>query len=150
VHFPDDLRERYPKLAADRKSRLWTRGDRYFVELPDGRGSWGRDEAGRVWIAPTASAGARFDPDEVPGIFRDFFEVRTVQLPRLLDELLSDCDLAWTTADPGRSRGDRKIVATRRAPNGSSLLGAEVDVAANSSVITRLAVTRQFLLHTVT
>src|SRR5262249_29424375 len=121
VHFPDDLRERYPKLAANRKSRLWTRGDRYFVELPDGRGSWGRDEAGRVWIAPTASAGARFDADEVPGILREFFEVRTVQLPRLLDELLSDWDLAWTTADPGRSRGDRKIVATRWAPNGSSL-----------------------------
>jgi hypothetical protein len=150
VHFPDDLRERYPKLAADRKSRLWTRGDRYFVELPDGRGSWGRDEMGRVWITPTSNAGARFDPEEVPGILREFFEVRTVQLPRLLDELLSDCDLAWTPTDPGRSRGDRKIVATKRTPNGSALLGAEVDIAADSNVITRLAVTRQTFLHKVT
>jgi len=150
VRFPDDLRERYPKLAADRKSRLWTRGDRYFVELPDGRGSWGRDEMGRVWITPTSNAGARFDTGELPQTLHEFFEVRTVHLPRLLSEVLANCELTWADTDQGRRASTRRVAAKSLLPKGGLVHRAEIDVAADSNVITRLAVTRETLWHQVT
>src|SRR5204862_6957502 len=114
VRMPEELQERYPELARDRKSRLWTRGDRYFVEWPDRPGAWGRDEDGRVWVAPTPFAAARFDPDEIPEAMRDFFAVRAVQLPQLLDELLAGANLRWRPTDPGRPKGARHLTSQNK------------------------------------
>ncbi len=52
-----------PNLPQVRQTRLWTRGDRFWVESvrPDQRWAWGRDEANRFWIAFGPHAAVRFE-----------------------------------------------------------------------------------------
>src|SRR5438552_1541758 len=86
------LRRQFPRLDFRHEARLWTRGDRYWVEPAfAGKGVWGRDEHGRAWVVPSPSAGLRYDADELPESLALFFEVRAVRLPTLLDEVLRDC-----------------------------------------------------------
>src|SRR5262249_39180667 len=58
---------RFPFLAVQRKAKLWTRGDRFFLESEANghRTAWGRDDQGRVWVALGPKVGLIFDSDEV-------------------------------------------------------------------------------------
>ena len=76
--------------AAGSLTRLWTRGDRFWVESvrPEQRWAWGRDEAGRFWIAFGPHTAVRMDAEEVPGWLNvylrpPFSQRRTVARRRL-------------------------------------------------------------------
>jgi hypothetical protein len=129
-----------PWLNSDQPSRLWTRGDRYVTELAGGRRAWGRDEQGRVWIAPSPYAAARFGPDEVPEALKNFFDVRAVRLPQVLDEFLKECDL---TARPDDNKSIRRIAAVPRTDVRTALHRAEVDVNPKSNAVERLMIEHQ-------
>ena len=49
-------------------TRLWTRGDRFWVESarPGQRWAWGRDEANRFWVAFGPHTAVSLEADEVP------------------------------------------------------------------------------------
>lgn len=141
VAVPPDVRKQFPRFDFDRESRLWTRGDRYFVELPNGNGVWGRDEQNRVWFVPTPDAGARFDDNEVPAVFREFLNVRAVRLDELLDEVLAECELTSSTKDDVPS--DIRRVFAIGQNDERWLRHAVIDVDKETNVIRRLAIDRQ-------
>ena len=60
------LQEAYPMTTQARLTRLWTRGDRFWLESvhPQQRWAWGRDDRGNVWMALGSARGIRFGPDE--------------------------------------------------------------------------------------
>lgn len=141
VEMPPEVRKLFPRVDFDRESRVCTRGDRYFVELPNGRGHWGRDEMKRVWFVPNADGGARFDDAEVPAIFREFLSIRAVNLAELLDEVLAECDLS-SANNVEVPEGVRRVYAVSRDP-ARSLRGAVIDVEKGTNMVRRLALDRQ-------
>lgn len=136
-----EVQKRFPRVEFDLESRLWTRGDRYFVELPKGRGTWGRDEAKRVWFVPTPDVAARFDDDEVPAAFREFLDIRAVNLSDLLDEVLAECDLSWANNVETPDDVRRVYAVSRDAAR--SLRGAVIDVEYATNTVRRLSLDRQ-------
>jgi hypothetical protein len=132
--------------TAEHPGRLWTRGDRFVTELAGGRRAWGRDEQGRVWIAPTPDAAARFDPDEIPEALKEYLEVRAVRLPQLLDEFLKDCEL---TTRPDDTKAVRRIEAVPRSEARTTLRRAEIDVDAKTNAVERLMIERRLPAATV-
>lgn len=101
------LVRRFPLLTAPRSTRLWTRGDRYLIEAatPAGRVvAWGRDEAGRVWLAPSRRLGLLYEPDELTQPLRVAGDLFGMQVDRLLGETLARFRLTRDPADPYRVR----------------------------------------------
>jgi hypothetical protein len=141
VEIPPEVRKHFPRFDFDRESRLWTRGDRYFVELPNGHSFWGRDEAKRVWFVPTPDAAVQFDDDEVPAVLQEFLNIRAVNLADLLAEVLADCDLTWAN-NVDVANDVRRVYAVGRDPS-RSLRGAVIDVDKDTNVVRRLAIDRQ-------
>lgn len=60
------LQERKRQPAAVVENRLWTRGDRCWIETRSAgqKVAWGHDEQGQVWFALSPQVGVRFDPAE--------------------------------------------------------------------------------------
>lgn len=102
-------------LDGGRTVTICTRGDRFFVEPGfGGKGAWGREANGRVWIAPLRNdAAARFDDAELPPQIRDAMKIRSLELAPLLDEVLKDFDLSWSEP-PARDAATFGVTAKRR------------------------------------
>ena len=82
--------------AHSQTTRLWTRGDRFWIEStnPQSRWAWGRDERGGVWLAfGVVSRGVRLDPDEVPRSLEQASDLYSMQLETLLSNIRRDFTL---------------------------------------------------------
>ena len=104
------------------EARIWTRGDRFFMEtvLPNGRTSaWGRDAEGRVWFATPAGAGFRFEAHEVPPPLARMCDTRSMNLDTLLSQVLADFELQRKDAAPSlrvveaRPRPEQRFIPLR-------------------------------------
>jgi hypothetical protein len=133
-------------IVRPRKTRLWTRGDRFWIESDIGPRhlNWGRDESGRLWLALTPHRGLRFEWAEVPPAVALRCDVLSVRLETLLGEVLTDFDLKTDPAEANIIRvtprpGDRRILR-------EAIL--EVDPA--SKVLKRLELTRTLAGRTIT
>jgi len=75
----------------DRVSRLWTRGDQFWMESFQGRGkwAWGRDETGGIWMALGEHRGIRIEKDEVPRWLEMMSDVQSMKLETLLSDVLT-------------------------------------------------------------
>jgi len=133
-------------LDSGRTVSLCTRGDRFVVEPGlGGRGAWGSDGKGRVWIAPTRDAAARFDETELPPAVRDVVRIRGLEIGTLLDEVLKDYDLAWAE-EPVREAPTFAVVATRRnAPIPGQIRSADLVVEKDTRMIRSLVLKRQLI-----
>lgn len=137
IDFPPPLKDRFPLLAdTGRRQTVWTSGDNFVVSPGfTGQGAWGRDHLGRVWVAPSREAAARFTPDELPPVLKDAVAVRGLELDTLLGELLADYDLTWAADD--------RISAT---PRGSvrplGVLSADIRLDQATPVIRQLTLRR--------
>ncbi len=91
-----------PMTDQVRLTRLWTRGDRFWVESvhPRERWAWGRDGRERFWIAFGPKRALRLEPDEVPGWLDLCCDLYGLRVDEVLDSVLSKCDLEWV-ATPG-------------------------------------------------
>src|SRR5207302_1113737 len=71
-----------PNLPMARTTRLWTRGDRFWVESarPGDRWAWGRDQANRIWIAFGPHTALSFDADEVPEWLNLFCDLHSLNV----------------------------------------------------------------------
>lgn len=145
VDFPPPLKGLFPLLADDgRPNRVWTRGDE-FVVVPGftGRGAWGGDASGRVWVAPSHEAAARFTLDELPQKLKEAVTVRGMQLDTLLGELLADYDLSWGEAPSPAGDADR-ITATPREKVGLlGVVSADITVDRSSRAVRKLILRRK-------
>jgi hypothetical protein len=116
VIFPPEVRAKFPLVAdGNRNAIVCTRGNQLVVEPGlGGWGAWGRDEHGRVWVAPTPDAAARFDENEVPPALREAATIRGLELHTLLDHVLIDFDLDWSGTTGVPDSGPYQLVASRR------------------------------------
>lgn len=134
-------------LDSGRTVSLCTRGGRFVVEPGlGGRGAWGRDGSGRVWIAPTRDAAARFDEAELPNAVRDAVRIRGLEIGSLLDEVLKDFDLAWTEP-PVRGTATTSVTATRRGIVGPGQIhSADLVIETNTKLIRSLVLRRRLII----
>ena len=88
------------------ETRLWTRGDRCWIETRAGEKSvtWGHDEQRRVWFALAPDTGVLFQPDEARermaqarSVMSQFFTARGMKPPfdfaKCFDRLALACEL---------------------------------------------------------
>lgn len=140
-----ELLEEGAPAVAPRVTRLWTRGDRFWIESVNSRlrWAWGRDDQGRVWMAFTPRRAVRMEPDETPRWLGLYCDLLTLQPEKLLSEVLQHFDL---TREPGESPGTQVVRATRKMPLVQSTLRAAVlEIDSETKALRRLTVERQRL-----
>jgi hypothetical protein len=145
LDFPDDG---LPRLARPRRTRLWTRGDRFWIESDVGPRhlNWGRDPGGTLWLALSPHHGMRFDLDEVPEAVAFRCDVLSVRLETLLGELPRNFVLR---SEPGPHA--TTIIRTERKPGRRPILQeAELEVDDETTVVRRMVLTRQLFGHSIT
>lgn len=131
-----------PSAPPPRVIRLWTRGDRIWVESvqPQRRWAWGRDGAGNVWMAFGGHRGLRFTRDEVPPWLALGCDVFAMRVEILLNDVLRDFDLRRTTAEvPATQVVTATLKPGHTHPN---LRQARIDIDAETKVIRRLVLVR--------
>lgn len=91
------------RLPATFESRLWTRGDRFWIETRTGERSvaWGREARGAIWFALSSELGVRLEADEVGERLALHCELRALQVESLLHTVLTDFDLRREPGGPG-------------------------------------------------
>jgi len=96
--------DRFPRFRQTREHRLWTRGDRFYLESVNPeffKWAWGRDEQGRVWVALNGKEGYRFEPGEVRENVGFLVDLLGMKAETLLDDVLRHFDLIRENAEPG-------------------------------------------------
>lgn len=139
------LEQSYPMMRKSHVTRLWTRGDRYWIESVNlqQRFAWGRDEKGDLWIALGTQRGLRFGSDEIPLWLKHSAEVYSMRVDHLLDEMLRDFDLVREPIPAGQPSSTIVITATlkpgRRHP---ALGGARIEFDGETKVVRKLVLDR--------
>ncbi|AMV25662.1 hypothetical protein VT84_14790 [Gemmata sp. SH-PL17] len=147
IELPPRLREAFPLLALDTSPRiLCTRGDRFYVQPGfGGRGSWGSDGSGRVWVAPTTEGAVAFDESELPVALRNAVKIHELEVGSLLDEVLADFDLTWAEP-PARDADTYSVTAVRRGDvRPLQIASAELVIEKQTKVVRSLVVRRKAL-----
>ncbi len=133
-------------VVRPRQTRLWTRGDRFWIESDIGLRhlNWGRDESGGLWLAFAPHRGLRFESSELPPAIALRCDVLSVRLETLLGEVLTDCDLKTDPDNPS-------IIRARPKPNRRRILReAILEVDPETKVLKRLELTRTLAGRTIT
>jgi hypothetical protein len=143
VPAPGGAFARFPLLSRPRQTRLWTRGDRFWLESADPRRhwAWGRDEHGTVWLALGPGEGLRYDPDEVPEGVAVACDVLGMRVETLLGEVLRDFDLRREPADPGATTWRVRAEPKPGRPH-PALRSALLEIDAETRVLRRLVLER--------
>jgi hypothetical protein len=140
--LPDELA---PLASQWPTTRLWTRGDRFWIEStnPRARWAWGRDEKGGIWMASGQGYGIRFDPDETPRWLSTTCDVFSMQMETLLDEVLRNFELL---REPAPAAAGSASIAIRAEPRPGRphprIGGAVLEIDAETRVVRRLVLNR--------
>jgi hypothetical protein len=124
--------------------RLWTRGDRIWIESvqPQRTWAWGRDDSGNVWMAFGPHRAIRFARDEVPPWLALGCDILAMRLETLLDEVQRDFDLERTADVAGMPMTQVVTATLKPGHRHPSLRQARIEIDAESKVIRRLVLTR--------
>jgi hypothetical protein len=135
-----------PTIARPSRTRLWTRGDRFWVESDIGirHLNWGRDESGGLWLAYTPHRGLRFEMADVPPAVALRCDVLSVRLETLLGEVLTDFDLKTDPESPNIIRATPRLGLRR------ILREAVLEIDPATKVLKRLELTRTIAGRTIT
>jgi hypothetical protein len=131
-----------------RQTRLWTRGDRFWVESvrPEQRWAWGRDEANRFWIAFGPHTAVQMDADEIPFWLNVYCDLHSLNFEKWFGEVLNRFELSREakTGDADSSTIVVRARAKARAsmPQHSYVGSAELEIDAETKVIRRMVVRR--------
>lgn len=131
----------FSRRAVPWESTLWVRDDR-FVQIYDSEGDtmvWGRNAQGAVWFTISGRAAAIFEADEIPDLLQEVCDLRTLQLPTLLESLLHDYDLQYMS----RENGDKAILARPSSQTGNAKFGTvEIEIDPQSLLVRRVTLER--------
>jgi len=122
-------------------STLWVRGNCFTQTFDADAGQliWGRNGRGAVWFSMSGKSAAVFESDEVPEPLADACELRTLQLPTLLETLLRDYDLKYSS----RNSRTNRILARPRSATASTKYGTiEIDIDPKSLLVQRVTLER--------
>jgi hypothetical protein len=135
-----------PIVPQVRQTRLWTRGDRFWVESvrPDQRWAWGRDEVNRFWIAFGPRVAVRLDADEVPSGLGLFCDLHALNVERWLGEVLDHFELTRETkpADASTIVVHARAQADAPAAPFPVVKSADFEIDAETRVVRRMVVRR--------
>jgi hypothetical protein len=132
-------------LAPRRVDRLWTRGDRFFIESSNDRyrWAWGQDETGAVWLASGRRRGLRLEPSEVPPWLRSLCDTHSMEFETLLGQLLENFHLTWEGSDSTTLPQTHVIHAIRKpGQREGRVVRARLEIDVETKVIRRLVVRR--------
>lgn len=125
-------------------TRLWTRGDRFWIESanPNQRWAWGRDERGGVWLAfgVVQSRGVRLDPDEVPRSLEQASDLYSMQLETLLSNIRRDFTLTREPLPDGP--GVLISAALKPGRHSPTLRSATLELDAETKVVRKVVLNR--------
>jgi hypothetical protein len=151
VPEPDGVLSRYPQFAQPRETRLWTRGDRFWIEStnPEKRWAWGREDQGRLWLSLDGKRGVSFDKaelmehDEMFQAVNITCEMFSMRVETLLDEVLAGFNLQRDKTETIGSVATHRIHAELK-PGASSprLRSALLEIDAETRVLRRLVLQR--------
>jgi len=130
------------KLLVNRVDRLWTRGDRFFIESSSEnyRWVWGQDETGDAWLALNRRVGLRLDVDELPNWLSTICELLSMRVDALLEDVLQGFYLNRDSSD------DPSVYIVRATPKSDRQhrwiqeVVMEIDV--GTKVLRRVSITR--------
>jgi hypothetical protein len=137
-----------PASTQVRQTRLWTRGDRFWVESvrPEQRWAWGRDEGNRFWIAFGPHTAVRLEAGEVPFWLRVHCDLHSLNFEKWLGEVLARFELTRETK-PGDA--DSSTIVVRATAKGRpavaqypTVSSAELEIDAQTRVVRRMVVRR--------
>ncbi len=134
-----------PIQAQPRETRLWTRGDRFWISStnPERQWAWGRDEQGSVWLALGRKHGVAFDRDEVPEPIAVACDINSLQLETLLSEVLGSFQLVHLPPEIPDSSATYRIRAVPRYGRPRlGIGGALLEIDSETRVVRRLILRR--------
>jgi hypothetical protein len=135
-----------PTTPQVRMTRLWSRGDRFWVESarPDQRWAWGRDEANRFWIAFGPHTALRMEAEEVPYWLNIYCDLHSMNVEPTLGEVLSRFDLTRESGAGDSSSSTIRILARGRDEPREfpTIQTIELEIDAETRVIRRMVVRR--------
>jgi hypothetical protein len=143
--------ECFPMTSQVRLTRLWTRGDRFWIESKsaDRHWDWGRDPGNRVWFAFEPNRAVRLEAGEVPRWLSLCCDLYCIQLEQLLGTVLRDFTLEREI--PGDDASTESAPATQvvRAlmkPGRShpSIKSVVLEIDAESRVVRRMVIERMY------
>ena len=135
-----------PNTPQVRLTRLWTRGDRFWVESAraDQSWAWGRDSSNRFWIAFGPHTAVRMEANEVPEWLNLYCDLHSLNVEEWLGDVLKRFDLTRETSPSSSEDSTIRVTARAReipAPV-PTIDSAEIEIDAESRVIRRLVVRR--------
>ena len=106
-----------PASPQVRLTRLWTRGDRFWVESvrPKERWAWGRDDQNRFWIAFGPHTAVSLEAGEVPYGISLYCDLHALNVEKLLGDVLNRFDVSRETRADAADPSTIRIHATARA-----------------------------------
>jgi hypothetical protein len=145
--------ECFPLTSQVRLTRLWTRGDRFWIEssTADRRWNWGRDPENRVWFAFEPHRAVRLEASEVPRWLNLCCDLYCIRLEQLLGTVLRDFALERET--PGRDDDSAaegapatQVVRAMWKPGRfhPSIKSAVLEIDAESRVVRRMTIERMY------
>jgi hypothetical protein len=139
---PDDP---LSESTSQRVDRLWTRGDRFFIESSNRQycWAWGQDDTGAVWLASGRQRGLRLEASEVPPGLSRICDTHSMQFERLLNQLLQDFDLTWESPDATTLPQTRVVHAVRKPKRRRGpVQEARLEIDVETKMIRKLVVKR--------
>jgi hypothetical protein len=148
VQQRSDIVDRWPSVPfVSPQHRLWTRGDRFWVESNRSgvHYAWGRDERNRFWVVFDSDEVLWLEPDEMPPWMHVHVETYCVRLTTLLGKILRDHDLQRETPLDGTPQATLLIRATPNAGHESaSIRSVVLEIDAETRVVRRMTLERNY------
>jgi hypothetical protein len=143
--------ECFPMTSQVRLTRLWTRGDRFWVESrsAERHWDWGRDPGNRVWFAFEPNRAVRLEPSEVPRWLNLCCDLYCIRLEPLLGTVLRDFTLERETPGDDATTGTAPATRVVRAimkPGRThpSIKSVVLEIDAESRVVRRMVIERMY------
>jgi hypothetical protein len=139
-----------PASPQVRLTRLWTRGDRFWVESvrPEQRWAWGRDDQNRFWIAFGPHTAVSLEADEVPYGITIYCDLHALNVEKLLSDVLNRFEVNRESnaddADPStiRIHATARKVAQQKQQQHPSIQAVDLEIDAETRVVRRMVVRR--------
>jgi hypothetical protein len=138
-----------PASPQVRLTRLWTRGDRFWVESvrPRERWAWGRDDQNRFWIAFGPHTAVSLEAGEVPYGISLYCDLHALNVEKLLGDVLNRFDVSRETGADDADPSTIRIHATARAvadekQQHPTIRTVDLEVDAETRVVRRMVVCR--------
>jgi hypothetical protein len=144
-----DFIDRWPSVPfLSPQHRLWTRGDRFWVEADRGGDhyAWGRDERNRFWIVFGSDKVLWLEPDEMPTWLHFHSEIYCVHLTTLLEKLLRDHVLERQLPPDGTPQATLVIRATLKPGHEHAAFhNVMLEIDAETRVVRRMTLERYYM-----